>query len=66
VPPQKAVKEPRQQHEAGNNTSTAKKGEQFNLLALALRSGQSPLVLGCYLLEFVALPLSVRALAMPT
>jgi hypothetical protein len=65
VPPQKAVKEPRQQHEAGN-TSTAKKGEQFNLLALALRSGQSPLVLGCYLLEFAALPLSVRALAMPT
>jgi hypothetical protein len=32
------------------------KGRANYLLALALRSGQSPLVLGCYLPELVALP----------
>jgi hypothetical protein len=66
MPPQKAFREPRLQRKRVIYKDNKQKGRANYLLAPALRSGQSPLVLGWYLPEFVALPLSVRALAMLT
>jgi hypothetical protein len=57
-----AVRIRRAKQAAQKQKTSNKKGEQINLLALAFTQRLMPLVLGCYLPEFVALPV-VCALA---